>query len=68
MIAFLTCMIDLNKKCLTTCNIGGIIELINSTGEDVDGKHAVVVGRSNIVGKPVAKMLLNINCKKVVDR
>ena len=34
----------------------------------MDGKHAVVVGRSNIVGKPVAKMLLNINCKKVVDR
>lgn len=49
----------LNKKCLTTCNIGGIIELFNSTGEDIDGKHAVVIGRSNIVDKPVAEMLLS---------
>lgn len=47
---------------MTTCNIGGIIELINSTGEDIDGKHAVVIGRSNIVGKPVVEMLLNKNC------
>ena len=28
----------------------------------MDGKHAVVIGRSNIVGKPVAEMLLNKNC------
>ena len=49
----------LNKKCLTTCTASGIIELINSTEEDIDGKHAVVIGRSNIVGKPVAEMLLN---------
>ena len=41
------------------CTASGIIELINSTEEDIDGKHAVVIGRSNIVGKPVAEMLLN---------
>ena len=51
--------LHLNKKCLTPCTASGIIELINSTGEDIDGKHAVVIGRSNIVGKPVAEMLLN---------
>lgn len=47
---------------MTPCTASGIIELINSTGEDIDGKHAVVIGRSNIVGKLVAEMLLNKNC------
>ncbi len=40
------------------CTPRGIIELIKSTGVDICGKHAVVVGRSNIVGKPVAALLL----------
>src|SRR3989338_6169098 len=35
----------------------GIIKLIESTGVPMEGKHAVVVGRSNIVGKPVAALL-----------
>jgi methylenetetrahydrofolate dehydrogenase (NADP+)/methenyltetrahydrofolate cyclohydrolase len=43
---------------LMPCTPQGIIELINSTGTDIKGKEAVVVGRSNIVGKPVAVMLL----------
>lgn len=43
------------------CTPAGIMELIRSTGEDVSGKHAVVVGRSNIVGKPVAMLLLHAN-------
>lgn len=44
--------------CLTACTPAGIIELIRSTGVTIAGKHAVVVGRSNIVGKPVAMLLL----------
>lgn len=40
------------------CTPHGIIELIKSTGVRISGKHAVVVGRSNIVGKPVAMLLL----------
>ncbi len=40
------------------CTPLGIIKLIESTGVDLRGKDAVVVGRSNIVGKPVAVMLL----------
>ncbi|MCH5155546.1 MAG: bifunctional methylenetetrahydrofolate dehydrogenase/methenyltetrahydrofolate cyclohydrolase FolD [Clostridiales bacterium] len=40
------------------CTPRGIIELIKSTGVPISGKHAVVVGRSNIVGKPVAMLLL----------
>ena len=47
--------------CIKPCTPKGIIELIKSTGIDIDGKNAVVVGRSNIVGKPVAKLLLDEN-------
>ncbi len=39
----------------------GIINLIDSTGEKIEGKRAVVVGRSQLVGKPVAFMLLERN-------
>lgn len=48
----------LGNECLTACTPSGIIELIKSTGTKIAGKHAVVVGRSNIVGKPVALLLL----------
>lgn len=51
----------LGNPCLSACTPTGIMELIKSTGVDVSGKHAVVVGRSNIVGKPVALMLLAAN-------
>ncbi len=43
------------------CTPYGIVELIKRTGTDIEGKHAVVVGRSNIVGKPVAILLLQEN-------
>lgn len=43
------------------CTPYGIIELIKSSGVDIEGKHAVVIGRSNIVGKPVGQLLLNEN-------
>ena len=46
------------KDCTVACTPRGIIELIKSTGVPIRGKHAVVVGRSNIVGKPVAALLL----------
>ena len=43
------------------CTPAGIIELIKSTGVSIAGKNAVVIGRSNIVGKPVAMLLLAEN-------
>lgn len=43
---------------LLPCTPAGVIELIKRTGTNIAGKHAVVVGRSNIVGKPVALLLL----------
>lgn len=43
------------------CTPAGVMELIHSTGVDVAGKKAVVIGRSNIVGKPMAMLLLHEN-------
>ncbi|MGI6035188.1 MAG: bifunctional methylenetetrahydrofolate dehydrogenase/methenyltetrahydrofolate cyclohydrolase FolD [Limnochordia bacterium] len=47
------------QPCLKPCTPAGIIELIDRTGLELKGKEAVVVGRSNIVGKPVALLLLS---------
>lgn len=43
------------------CTPAGVMELIASTGTDVSGKNCVVIGRSNIVGKPMAMLLLHKN-------
>ncbi len=51
----------LGNACLAACTPSGVIELIKSTGAEISGKHAVVIGRSNIVGKPVAMLLLQEN-------
>jgi len=51
---------------LTPCTpLGSVIlakETLAKQGGDLTGKHAVVIGRSNLVGKPVAQLLLNENC------
>jgi len=52
----------LGEETLSPCTPTGCIELIKRTGISLAGKHAVVVGRSNIVGKPLALMLLQENC------
>lgn len=49
----------LGKDCIVPCTPAGIMRLIDSVGIELKGKQAVVVGRSNIVGKPVAKLLLD---------
>lgn len=46
---------------LVPCTPRGILELIRSTGVEIAGKQGVVVGRSNIVGKPMAALLLAAN-------
>ena len=51
--------LQLGWKCLPPCTPAGIMRLIDSVGVDPEGKRAVVIGRSNIVGKPVAKMLMD---------
>ncbi len=49
------------KPTFQSCTPYGIIKLLEQTGVSLEGKEAVVVGRSNIVGKPVALMLLQKN-------
>lgn len=46
---------------LLPCTPAGVIELIKRTGIEMSGKHAVVIGRSNIVGKPVSLLLQREN-------
>ncbi len=53
-------------KGLVSCTPKGIIELIKRTGVAMVGKQAVVVGRSNLVGKPVAMLLLKENATVTV--
>ena len=51
----------LGKDCIVPCTPAGIMRMLDSIGVELKGKNAVVVGRSNIVGKPVAKLLLDRN-------
>jgi len=46
---------------LTPCTPSGIIKLLDHYEIDISGKHAVILGRSNIVGKPVSMLLLQRN-------
>ena len=51
----------LGNDCIKPCTPQGIRDLIDYSGVDLEGKHVVVLGRSNIVGLPVAKMCLDKN-------
>ena len=54
------------SECLAPCTPAGIPELITRSGFTISGKHAVIIGRSNIVGKPMMNILVqkaeNANC------
>jgi methylenetetrahydrofolate dehydrogenase (NADP+)/methenyltetrahydrofolate cyclohydrolase len=47
----------IGEECFLPCTPHGIVKLIEFSGMEIAGKHAVVIGRSNIVGKPVAVLL-----------
>ncbi len=49
------------QRSLVPCTPAGVIEILKRSGIGIAGKHAVVVGRSNIVGKPMAALLLKEN-------
>jgi methylenetetrahydrofolate dehydrogenase (NADP+)/methenyltetrahydrofolate cyclohydrolase len=59
-------LLSIGEPCLAPCTPSGVIELIESAGTKIEGSRAVVVGRSNIVGKPVAAMLLARNATVTV--
>ena len=50
------------QESVLPCTPAGCMELLRRAGVEFCGKHAVVVGRSNIVGKPMAMLLLNEHC------
>ncbi len=47
------------RPCMIPCTPNGCMELIRSTGISIAGKNAVIIGRSNIVGKPIALLLMH---------
>jgi methylenetetrahydrofolate dehydrogenase (NADP+)/methenyltetrahydrofolate cyclohydrolase len=50
------------QKCLVPCTPQGCLALIKSVKPKLAGAHAVVIGRSNIVGRPMAELLLQADC------
>lgn len=54
------------QPCTLPCTPKGIIKMLRTAGVEIEGKNAVVVGRSNIVGLPVAKLLLDANATVTV--
>lgn len=54
------------QKALTPCTPAGVIEILKRSNIEIAGKHAVIVGRSNIVGKPMAMLLLQENATVTV--
>jgi len=54
-------LLALGRPLVKPCTPAGVIEMLKAKDIDIAGKEAVVVGRSNIVGKPMAQLLLNEN-------
>ncbi len=54
------------QDCILPCTPKGIIKMLKSAGVEIKGKRAVVIGRSNIVGLPVAKLLIDENATVTV--
>jgi len=56
----------IGQKGFVSCTPAGIIQLLKRSGISIEGKHCVVVGRSNIVGKPMSLLLLRENATVTV--
>ncbi|MCD5989199.1 bifunctional methylenetetrahydrofolate dehydrogenase/methenyltetrahydrofolate cyclohydrolase FolD [Pseudomonas sp. CDFA 553] len=54
------------RDVLTPCTPSGCLHLLREACGDLSGKHAVVIGRSNIVGKPMAALLLQAHCSVTI--
>lgn len=61
-----TGLLSMNRPNTVSCTPLGIMSLLASTGRELKGKHAVIIGRSNTVGKPMAMLLLNADCTVTV--
>lgn len=59
-------LLAMNRPRTISCTPFGVMKMLETTGVDLKGKNAVVVGRSNTVGKPMAMLLLNADCTVTV--
>lgn len=53
--------LSLNQDCFVSCTPYGIIKMLDAYNIPIEGKNAVIIGRSNIVGRPLAQCLINRN-------
>ena len=53
--------LSIGQQCFVSCTPAGVIQLIKRSGIEIEGKECVVLGRSNIVGKPMSMLLLREN-------
>lgn len=58
--------LSLNQNCFVSCTPFGIMRILDEYNIEVQGKNAVIIGRSNIVGKPMIQCLLNSNATVTV--
>ena len=58
--------LSLGQDCFVSCTPFGVIKLLEEYHIEIEGKNAVVLGRSNIVGKPMVQCLLNKNATVIV--
>jgi methylenetetrahydrofolate dehydrogenase (NADP+)/methenyltetrahydrofolate cyclohydrolase len=54
-------LLSVGRKSLVSCTPAGVVEMLVRSGIEIAGKECVIVGRSNIVGKPVAQLMLSRN-------
>ncbi len=58
--------LEMNEPAFVSCTPYGVIRMLEEYNIDIEGKTAVVIGRSNIVGKPLIQLLLNKNATVIV--
>ena len=58
--------LSIGEDCFVSCTPAGVMKMLEEYGIDLEGKNAVVIGRSNIVGKPLVQCLLNKNATVTV--
>lgn len=51
-------LLSLGRDCLVPCTPAGVVAMLQASGQGIAGRRCVIVGRSNIVGKPVAQLML----------
>jgi len=54
-------LLSVGKKALVSCTPAGVVEMLERSDIEISGKECVIIGRSNIVGKPVAQLMLAKN-------